>query len=204
MSHARPEILNKLKAATQHLHDHLESISYTSHIMGGTLTLEQYRHLILTNYYFHLSFEQKIDDVLTAEQKEELNWEKRKKASILRSDLEAIGTSEFLLDRNPFPAQEVTSIEEALGAMYVTEGSTLGGAVILKQLKQNENLKSVPSMTFYGCYGDQIGPMWMAFAQVAAKYANSPAAEASIVKAGVDTFENFAACTEQTAGLVAA
>ena len=50
----------------------------------------------------------------------------------------------------------------AMGAMYVLEGSTLGGKIISKVLR-----KQVPdldgSLSFFDGYGDQTGEMWSRF-----------------------------------------
>ena len=193
----RPEILNKLKAATKHQHDYLESISHTKKIADNSLTMEEYRHILLSNYYFHETFEKAVDSILTDSQKAELNWEARKKTHLLRADLETIGTDPFLLREGVFPALPMNTLEEVLGAMYVTEGSTLGGAVIVRHLRQNPNLASAREFKFYGCYGEQIGAMWGQYAMYVASHATTPQAEEIIVKAGVDTFEHFGKCNLQ-------
>jgi heme oxygenase len=51
---------------------------------------------------------------------------------------------------------------EALGAMYVIEGSTLGGNVIAKQLSKTEGFDDV-TFNFFGCYRENTGFMWKNF-----------------------------------------
>lgn len=51
---------------------------------------------------------------------------------------------------------------EVLGAMYVMEGSTLGGLLIAKHLKKNLKL-SDGQVNFYQSYGKDTGPMWVEF-----------------------------------------
>lgn len=52
---------------------------------------------------------------------------------------------------------------EMLGAMYVTEGATLGGRVIARQLERNLGLADNRGYSFFNCYGDNTGAMWKAF-----------------------------------------
>ena len=60
---------------------------------------------------------------------------------------------------------EFDNEHEALGAMYVIEGSTLGGNVIAKQLSKIEGFEEV-TFNFFGCYQENTGPMWKNFKEV--------------------------------------
>lgn len=51
---------------------------------------------------------------------------------------------------------------EALGALYVLEGATLGGQVIIKRLKKNEPFSTLP-LAYYNVYADHTGVMWTQF-----------------------------------------
>ncbi|WP_435524354.1 hypothetical protein [Chryseobacterium indoltheticum] len=54
---------------------------------------------------------------------------------------------------------ELANEHGALRAMYVVEGSTLGGNVIAKQLSKTEGFDNV-TFNFFGCYQENTGPMW--------------------------------------------
>jgi heme oxygenase len=74
---------------------------------------------------------------------------------------------ELLCSRNPliepvFPA--VTTKAEALGAMYVLEGSTLGGKKILKTLRSQG--VSTDELHFLDPYGKDAGALWRSFLSV--------------------------------------
>lgn len=60
---------------------------------------------------------------------------------------------------------ELANEHEALGAMYVIEGSTLGGNVIAKQLSKTEGFDEV-TFNFFGCYQENTGLMWKNFKEV--------------------------------------
>ena len=53
---------------------------------------------------------------------------------------------------------------QAFGALYVIEGSTLGGAIILKMLRKKESV-DIPenAVQFFNGYGDQNLAMWQRF-----------------------------------------
>ena len=49
-----------------------------------------------------------------------------------------------------------------MGALYVLEGATLGGQVIIKRLKKNEPFSTLP-LAYYNVYADHTGVMWTQF-----------------------------------------
>ena len=61
-----------------------------------------------------------------------------------------------------FPA--VSTRAEALGAMYVVEGSTLGGKIILKTLRSRG--VSTDGLHFLDPYGKQAGALWRTFLSI--------------------------------------
>lgn len=58
------------------------------------------------------------------------DWRSRKRAHLLATDLAALGIAEPAVEAAPV----VSTVPGALGALYVVEGSTLGGQVILARL----------------------------------------------------------------------
>lgn len=84
----------------------------------------------------------------------------RRKAELILDDLGFVGGNEPLLVCTTLPS--ITTMFEALGAMYVLEGSTLGGRGITKML-----LKTNPSwqeeMRFFSGYGESTGQKWTLF-----------------------------------------
>lgn len=55
---------------------------------------------------------------------------------------------------------EVTSLSQAIGALYVLEGSTLGGQVICKMVAQKLDLSQAEGFKFFSGYGEETLPMW--------------------------------------------
>lgn len=149
----------KIKYATTTDHHNAEKHSYGREIMSRTLTKSQYAQLLVANYSYIAPWEQQwnnIDgiDVST------LTLSDREKTSLLEQDLNSLGIDPTTI---PLASIEVpTTYAQFMGRMYVIEGSTLGGAVIEKQLKLNPNLEG-SSFHFYGGYGPNLMPFWKSF-----------------------------------------
>jgi heme oxygenase (biliverdin-IX-beta and delta-forming) len=58
---------------------------------------------------------------------------------------------------------EMRSFEHALGALYVMEGSTLGGRVILRRLEESEIDVPTGAKSFFSGHGPTTGAMWRSF-----------------------------------------
>lgn len=78
---------------------------------------------------------------------------------------------------------------EALGALYVIEGSTLGGKIISKMMQQQ--LGSDKGMSFFSGYGDKTEQMWEAFKQAINSQAQTPEQEATVIATANETFLKF-------------
>jgi heme oxygenase (biliverdin-IX-beta and delta-forming) len=88
-----------------------------------------------------------------------LAWARRRRAALFASDLAVLGAppSEDAPELPP-----VTSTDEALGRMYVLEGSTLGGTFIDRHLAALPALAGVRIGAF-SPYGEETGAMWADF-----------------------------------------
>ncbi len=82
----------------------------------------------------------------------------------------------------------IDSFHSALGALYVLEGSTLGGRIIAGMVSRS--LDSLKSLSFFNSYGAETASMWASFKN----YLNrpfSPQARREIIAAAEDTFLTF-------------
>jgi len=108
-----------------------------------------------------LHSEDQIFSSLAGDLADRLQLEDRKKLPLIEKDLASLS-----LESTPSAHDlEFTSANEALGALYVIEGSTLGGNVIAKQLSKTEGFDGV-TFNFFGCYQENTGPMWKNFKEV--------------------------------------
>ncbi|MEO3408570.1 biliverdin-producing heme oxygenase [Mucilaginibacter sp. CAU 1740] len=158
----------KIKQATASLHDKLEQNMFVGQIMDGSLTFEQYLIILHLNYGIHLAVEGFLFGGLSSELQHKLDIPNRIKLPALIKDLEEINTSMSSDIEGPPPNYiDLSSDASILGAMYVLEGATLGGNVIVKRLKTNEHLQPRNlNYHYYQVYGDQLGPKWKQFLEV--------------------------------------
>ena len=75
----------------------------------------------------------------------------------------------------------------ALGAMYVVEGSTLGGAIIARQVERALGLTTESGCAYFRSYGPAISPMWKSFGAVLLA-SSSPETDDEIVASANRTF----------------
>ncbi|MGB0524941.1 MAG: biliverdin-producing heme oxygenase [Flammeovirgaceae bacterium] len=160
-------LMHRLKEHCHSYHMQIRESKYAAKIMTHELTQEEYIEGLLLNYLFHRTIERGIEEHLPNEWKEQINWSQRKKAEYVKNDLCSLGQERLLeklvmhVDQLPFSIQ---SAEEALGALYVSEGTAIGGAVIKKNLlKIDWVMQQSVSISFYGCYGKQLSSMWKQF-----------------------------------------
>jgi heme oxygenase len=93
-----------------------------------------------------------------------------------------------------FPA--VGTKAEALGAMYVLEGSTLGGKIILKTLRAKG--VSTNELHFLDPYGEEAGVLWRVFLRVLERETTpDPTAMNECVSGATKAFVHAAACLRQ-------
>jgi len=150
-----------LKQKTADLHDAAEKLFSSDKIFNKTFTFDDYKKIIRNNYLMLLNSENQIIDSLSAHFSEKLQLDQRKKLSVIEKDL-----SDLSLEKEQASQKvEILNQNEALGMLYVIEGSTLGGNVIAKQLSKTEGFENV-TFNFFGCYKENTGVMWKNFKEV--------------------------------------
>jgi heme oxygenase (biliverdin-IX-beta and delta-forming) len=122
---ARPiSVREALRTATTPDHERIDSL-YTRFDLSNPT---HYKDFLRAQASAHIPVENALDAagaalVLT-------DWHARKRASLLRDDLAETGAENFV----PLPPPRFTSVPALLGAVYVVEGSRLGGAVLKRSL----------------------------------------------------------------------
>lgn len=82
----------------------------------------------------------------------------------------------------------LADMDEALGALYVIEGSSLGGNIIAKQVSRTLSLDAGNGARFFNGYGEETGPRWKAFSQAMNDYGRTTPAPGNVVEGARDTF----------------
>lgn len=181
----------KIKQATAHLHDQLEQKMFVGQIMDGSLTFEQYLSLLNVNYVTHFAVEDFLFSALSEHLRQKLDIESRIKLPALLRDFEEINSAVGVSPKTTPAFIDLSSDAAVLGAMYVLEGATLGGNVIAKRLKTNDQLLPYNlNYHYYHVYGDQLSLKWKQFLEVL--NAIPEAKHEAAIKNAVSLFEYMA------------
>lgn len=186
-----------LKQATSLQHNLLEQLMFVDKIMNGSLSVEEYKQILLTNYWVHAGLEKSLHESLDSGLQQELQISKRAKLAALEKDLQELNVNlpEINIDKNSI--QIPRNNAAILGAMYVLEGATLGGNVIIKKLKINPNLqKQQLNFYYYQVYGADLVSRWKSFCHVLNTKVPAEDFEVS-VQSALKIFDYFALVTQE-------
>jgi heme oxygenase len=125
-----------------------------------------------------------------------LQWERRRRTPLFAADLAALGADP---DGSAVPElPDVPATDEALGRLYVLEGSTLGGTVIDRHLAGLPSLDGVRVRAF-SPYGRETGAMWHSYRRVTRDRVAAGGDAGRLVAAARATFAALAAWCEPVA-----
>lgn len=111
----------------------------------------------------------------------------RRSASLILDDLSALGFStENIEVCTQLPV--VRNVQQAFGALYVLEGSTLGGRMISRMLKANHHIQLQPAqIRFFEGYQKDTGEKWKSFLEAL----NQQTDVSPIIETANQTFQLF-------------
>jgi heme oxygenase len=120
------------------------------------------------------------------------DWPRRRKAPLLERDLCSAGDSPDVVAAlaRCTNLPRIGGLPHALGCLYVLEGATLGGQVVLRHLTGVPSLEGVTWFSFLSSYGAEVGPMWREFGEFLTVQANGD--DEAIVRAACETFTTLA------------
>lgn len=175
----------RLKEKTQKAHTDVEKL-----IIPRLKKLDSnnsYAHLLNVFYgYFNpveRQIERYIDETILFDISE------RRKSETLLSDIQSVGATAFMNACNDLP--RIESAADALGAMYVLEGSTLGGQFISKMIAEKLGLAPSDYIQFFSGYGDETNNKWTDFKVLLNNYPESIADQNEVIEAANETFTKF-------------
>lgn len=156
-------------------------------------TEDDYRALLRRFYTLYEPLEARLG---TAADWSGAGWDfdARRKTEWLREDLRALGTSQTELQSWP-RATTLPGVEDfgaAVGALYVLEGSTLGGQVISRQFREKLGVTPERGGKFFHGYGDATGRRWREFGQWAEAQGARSEISDTAVRGARETFGAFA------------
>lgn len=140
-------------------------------------------------YGFYLPLEHRLGIVLTGNVAA-LDLPRHTKHPLIRHDLVVLGRDDGQIAQLPLCADlpMVMTVPDALGCMYVLEGATLGGQIIIREVREQWGLTGELGGAFFTSYGHEVGPMWRTFCNVLAAMPYLPATKAPMIAAACTTF----------------
>ncbi len=107
----------------------------------------------------------------------------------LRRDLAALGDDPELLVFAPAEMlPSLGSLAEAFGALYVLEGSKLGGQIILRDILGRLGYELQNAHSFFSGYGAETGRQWTTFKDSLERYCADPSHLAGVIAGANATF----------------
>lgn len=180
-----PTLHERLKQATAIDHQAVED---RVDLMGID-SLARYQRVLVAFHGFWPGIEVRINAALPSDL--QVEWAPRWRAARLLADLLALGGESptevaALPVCKDWPA--ITNQAEALGALYVVEGSSLGARHISRHLQARLGLDAASGASFFAGHGEQTGPWWLRFKAVLEQRLITPEQQALAVQGACQTF----------------
>ena len=175
--------MRQLKQETSQLHARLER---DLPLMNRDLTLDQLANILQRFGSFFAGWEPAAGAAVNPHLPG--FFASRRKLPLIQRDLAFLGY--------PIPNQAVQppapEWPAVLGAMYVIEGSTLGGQLITRHLEQTLNLRDGNGYSYFMGYGPHTGAKWREFGSMVERFAESaPDHHTSIIDSAKGAFEQL-------------
>ncbi len=174
----------RLRTETAAIHARLHRHPGLSAAASGKIDSTDYRALIIRLYGFHRAFEDCVCGFVRFE-------DGPTRSDLLASDLEALGIGSDGRDAIPLCAaiKPFLTSAEALGALYVVEGSALGGMQIARALRSASTPTGVTGYRFFSNDGVSR-PGWKELL-ARLEEVRDPHEERAAIDAAVSTFRVF-------------
>lgn len=140
-------MISRFREATRELHEQIEKENQAKKIMDHSISMEEYKLLLLQNYIAYRTVEKEISRFLP-------EYEASKYRQ-LEKDLEQLKVDVSIASQyeSEFTCRNEV---EALGAAYVVEGSVMGGMVISRELKNCPKLEDIGNQHFFSGDRDNV------------------------------------------------
>ena len=180
----------QLREATREVHERLHGHAGFAAVAAGSIGRGDYRALLLRLLGFHRAF----DTVLATAAGQGwsgLDLAARSRSALLAEDLAALGLAGAEIETAPVCTAmfEPAAAAEFMGALYVVEGSALGGRELARALEPR--LPGEAGRHFFLGRGRAGGAQWADFLAELQRLDGAAAAEAGAVRGAQATFAAF-------------
>ena len=179
-------LTEKLKQLTAEPHLQLEQNYLLKSLISKTITPEIYVLILKKFYGYFYPLEKSLNKIpQISYYLPDVNA--RRKTSKLFDDLLFF---DVLPEQIPFcdDLPGVATVGEAMGVLYVMEGSTLGGTLIFRNLKEVLGVSETSGASFFYGYGNETGLRWKMFQQAVIGFGNQYHAQEEVIETAKETF----------------
>lgn len=180
--------LQQLRERTAACHTALEQNALSVQLLSDGVTTGDYRRYLASLYAFVAGFEEEVYPQLP-HAIADIN--DRRRTQLLEQDLRSLGQDIQALERMPagYFKSFYEDRYEALGGLYVLEGSTLGGQLIQRHLHKVMGEEAPLHTLYFQGHGAATGPMWKQF--LSALIAAAQGHEESVIEGAIRTFRKL-------------
>lgn len=150
------DALSYLRQRTRAQHAELEGIPVFSAIMQSTVSIDDVSRLLRVLYRFHAAHEAPLRRLLANSAAAPLYLPRQ---AVLANCLQGLGCT---LPEPPPQTLDLSSLAYGLGALYVIEGSTLGGSLIARHCCKMLPASVHPHLTYFSSLAENVGQHWQA------------------------------------------
>jgi heme oxygenase len=175
-----PTLLECLRSTTGEVHERLHGHRGLAAVKTGNIGRADYVALLSRLYGFHLPFE-----IASGIATGRTDW--------LKADLAAFGFSVEMCLALPYCRSFPTPVSQdyLLGALYVVEGSALGGRTLARQLDGLLGAGATSGRLFFNGHGAATGIMWRDYLTRLSATPEEPAARQAVIEGAIATFAIF-------------
>jgi heme oxygenase len=198
-----------LRAATAAAHESLHHLPIFAALGEGRLDRAGYRGLLGRLLGFHAPIEAAVAACIDAATERDggafgLDLIRLRRAPLLLDDLAALGVAEAAIGALPrLPAPVFATPAQAMGALYVLEGATLGGRALASGLDPVVGRGTLPGRRFLLAGTDPARPAWREVRAALDRCGADQAALAAMIQSALTTFDAFGAWFAQRPGSLA-
>ena len=177
--------VQSLRKQTAASHQKLEDNNLSRAILEADVSVADYQTYLSALYGVTLGCEKavfpQIQHIIP-------DLSERFRSQMIEKDLLATGFSASQIDALPVYTFTLSTAAEALGAMYVLEGSTLGGRMLYKHVNKTLGLTADNGACYFWGYGEHTGTMWKSFISAFTQFAQQSGQAENIIDSAIQTF----------------
>jgi heme oxygenase len=153
------KLAETLRAATRSSHHGIDHHPLLTPLVRPELNLKHYGRVLRSFLWIYTPLQ---EDFARSIDRAGGGFELADRVTWLKADIDCLGLDRKL-PADAWQAPAIFSNEELVGALYVVEGSTLGGQVISRQISASLGLTATHGARFFNGWGDQTEARWKAF-----------------------------------------